>query len=117
MTVRRSSATFFGAQPDQVRRTSAAASGVVDRRSDQEAAAILAPIVLAYCPIASWVRAKERRQDPLGSILGGGASGSSNPLNDMLNSMLGVAQPARAPGHVWLGSLSTVGGLLGAGRH
>jgi hypothetical protein len=78
---------------------------------------ILAPIVLAYLS----KRLMGQRQgggqdDPLGSILGGGASGSSNPLNDLLSSMLGgpaASGGGQAPG----GSiLDMLGGLLGAGR-
>ena len=78
---------------------------------------ILAPIVLAYLS----KRLMGQRQgggldDPLGSILGGGASGSSNPLNDLLSSMLG-GPAASGGGQASGGSiLDMLGGLLGAGR-
>jgi hypothetical protein len=46
---------------------------------------------------------------------GGGASGTSNPLNDLLSSMLGGGAPGRqqsSGGSI----LDMLGGLLGAGR-
>ena len=80
---------------------------------------ILAPIVLAYLSKRFMGQSQgSGGQDPLGSILGGGASGSSNPLNDMLNSMLGGGAAGAAPGQPSGGSiLDMLGGLLGAGRH
>jgi hypothetical protein len=57
------------------------------------------------------------QDDPLGSILGGGASGAGNPLNDLLNSMLGGGAAGAGTGQASGGSiLDMLGGLLGAGR-
>ena len=61
--------------------------------------------------------ADKGQDDPLGSILGGGASGSANPLNDLLNSMLGGSAAAGGSGQPSGGSsLDVLGDLLGAGR-
>ena len=80
---------------------------------------ILAPIVLAYLT----KRIMGQRQgggqdDPLGSILGGGASGSTNPLNDLLSSMLGGGAAGSSGSAQSSGDpiLDMLGGLLGGGR-
>jgi hypothetical protein len=109
---------IFGPNQDQVAQTlggslgGGQAGGLIQRLLP-----ILAPIVLAYLS----KRLMGQRQgggqdDPLGSILGGGASGSSNPLNDLLSSMLG-GPAASGGGQASGGSiLDMLGGLLGAGR-
>jgi hypothetical protein len=75
---------------------------------------ILAPIVLAYLSKRLLGQQQGSGQDPLGSILGGGATGADNPLTEILGSMLGGGGgAAQSPG----GSiLDMLGGLLGAGR-
>jgi hypothetical protein len=79
---------------------------------------ILAPIVLAYLSKRLMgQRQGTGQEDPLGSILGGGASGSANPLNDLLNSMLGGGAAGDATAQSSGGSiLDVLGDLLGAGR-
>jgi hypothetical protein len=79
---------------------------------------ILAPIVLAYLSKRLMgQRQGTGQEDPLGSILGGGASGSANPLNDLLNSMLGGGAAGGGTAQSSGGSiLDVLGDLLGAGR-
>ena len=109
---------IFGPNQDQVAQTlggnlGGQAGGLIRRLLP-----ILAPIVLAYLT----KRIMGQRQgggqdDPLGSILGGGASGSTNPLNDLLNSMLGGgAAGGGSPQSSGDPILDMLGGLLGAGR-
>jgi len=108
---------IFGPNQDQVAQTlggnlGGQAGGLIRRLLP-----ILAPIVLAY--LTKRIRGQRQggSQNPLDSILGGGATGSSNPLNDLLSSMLGggpaggrAAQSSGDP------ILDMLGGLLGAGR-
>jgi hypothetical protein len=109
---------IFGPNQDQVAQTlggnlgGGQAGGLIQRLLP-----ILAPIVLAYLS----KRLMGQRQgggqdDPLGSILGGGASGASNPLNDLLSSMLGGGAPSGAGQPSGGSILDMLGGLLGAGR-
>jgi hypothetical protein len=105
---------IFGPNQDQVAQTLSGnlggqAGGLIKQP-------ILAPIVLAY--LSKRLRGQLHgtgQDDPLGSILGGGASGTSNPLNDLLSSMLGgggAAGQQSSGGSI----LDMLGGLLGAGR-
>jgi hypothetical protein len=109
---------IFGPNQDQVAQTlggslgGGQAGGLIQRLLP-----ILAPIVLAYLS----KRLMGQRQgggqdDPLGSILGGAASGSSNPLNDLLSSMLGGGTAAGGGQSSGGSILDMLGGLLGAGR-
>jgi hypothetical protein len=108
---------IFGPNQDQVAQTLGGNLGGQAGGLIQRLLPILAPIVLAYLS----KRLLGQRQgggqdDPLGSILGGGASGSGNPLNDLLSSMLGGGA-APGGGQSSGGSiLDMLGGLLGAGR-
>jgi hypothetical protein len=78
---------------------------------------ILAPIVLAYLSKRLLgQRQGDSQDDPLGSILGGGASGSGNPLNDLLSSMLGGGAASGGRQSSGGSILDMLGGLLGAGR-
>jgi hypothetical protein len=108
---------IFGPNQDQVAQTlggnlGGQAGGLIKR-----VLPILAPIVLAY--LSRRLMGQQQRSgqdDPLGSILGGGATGSSNPLNDLLSSMLGGG-PAGGSSQSSGGSiLDILGGLLGSGR-
>jgi hypothetical protein len=109
---------IFGPNQDQVAQTlggnlgGGQAGGLIQRLLP-----ILAPIVLAYLSKRLMGQGQGGGQDdPLGSILGGGARGSSNPLNDLLSSMLGGGA-ASGGGRASGGSiLDMLGGLLGAGR-
>jgi hypothetical protein len=57
------------------------------------------------------------QDDQLGSIPDGGAGGSGNPLNDLLNSMLGGGAAGGVAAQSSGGSiLDVLGDLLGAGR-
>jgi hypothetical protein len=112
---------IFGPNQDQVAQTlggSLGGSGQVGGLI-QRLLPILAPIVLAYLSKRLMGQGQgASSQDPLGSILGGGATGSSNPLNDMLSSMLGGGAPAGGTPQSSGGSiLDMLGGMLGAGRH
>ena len=111
---------IFGPNQDQVAQTlggnlGGQAGGLIRRLLP-----ILAPIVLAYLT----KRIMGQRQggdqdDPLGSILGGGgASGSTNPLNDLLSSMLGGGAAGSSGSAQSSGDpiLDMLGGLLGGGR-
>jgi hypothetical protein len=108
---------IFGPNQDQVAQTlggnlGGQAGGLIKRLLP-----ILAPIVLAY--LSKRLMGGQQsggQQDPLGSILGGGATGSSNPLNDMLNSMLGGGTAAGSGQSSGGSILDVLGSLLGAGR-
>ena len=110
---------IFGPNEDQVAQTLGGNLGGRPGGLIKQLLPILAPIVLSYLTKRIMgQRQGSGDQDPLGSILGGGASGSSNPLNDLLNSMLGGGTAGRAAGQPSEGSiLDMLGGLLGAGRH
>jgi hypothetical protein len=108
---------IFGPNQDQVAQTLGGNLGGQASRLIRRLLPILAPIVLAY--LTKRIRGQRQggSQNPLDSILGGGATGSSNPLNDLLSSMLGggpaggrAAQSSGDP------ILDMLGGLLGAGR-
>jgi hypothetical protein len=108
---------IFGPNQDQVAQTlggnlGGQAGGLIKRLLP-----ILAPIVLAY--LSKRIMGQRQggaQDDPLGSILGGGTGGSGNPLNDLLNSMLGGGA-ARGGAQSSGGSiLDVLGDLLGAGR-
>jgi hypothetical protein len=115
---------IFGPNQDQVAQTlggnlsGGQAGGLIQRLLP-----MLAPIVLAYLSKRLMgQRQGSGQDDPLGSILSGGGSGStggsSNPLNDLLSSMLGTAATGGGgAGQPSGGSiLDMLGGLLGAGR-
>src|SRR5687767_9074285 len=97
MTVRRWSATssapikinIFGPNQDQVAQTLGGGLGS-GQTGDliKKLLPILAPIVLAYLSkrFMGQSQGSGGGQNPLDSILSGGTSGSSKPLNDMLNS-------------------------------
>ena len=81
---------IFGPNQDQVAQTLGGNLGGQAGGLIQRLLPILAPIVLAYLSKRLMGQRQDSGQDdPLGSILGGGATGSSNPLNDLLSSMLG----------------------------
>ena len=109
---------IFGPNQDQVAQTLGGNLGGQAGGLIQRLLPILAPIVLAYLS----KRLMGQRQgpgqdDPLGSILGGGATGSSNPLNDLLSSMLGGGAAGGGSSQSSGGSiLDILGGLLGSGR-
>jgi hypothetical protein len=111
---------IFGPNQDQVAQTLGGNLGGQAGGLIQRLLPILAPIVLAYLS----KRLMGQRQgggggqdDPLGSILGAGGSGSGNPLNDLLSSMLGGGAAAGGSGQSAGGSiLDMLGGLLGGGR-
>jgi hypothetical protein len=109
---------IFGPNQDQVAQTLGGNLGGQAGGLIQRLLPILAPIVLAYLSKRlTGQRQGSGQDDPLGSISGGGATGSSNPLNDLLNSMLGGGaaggNSSQSPG----GSiLDVLGGLLGSGR-
>ncbi len=109
---------IFGPNQDQVAQTLGGNLGGQAGGLIQRLLPILAPIVLAYLS----KRLMGQRQgsgpdDPLGSILGGGATGSSNPLNDLLSSMLGDGAAGGGSSQSSGGSiLDILGGLLGSGR-
>jgi hypothetical protein len=112
---------IFGPKQDQVAQTLGGGLGG-GQTGDliKKLLPILAPpIVLAYLSKRFLGQNQSSGgQNPLDSILSGGASGSSNPLNDMLNSMLGGGTASGASGQPPGGSiLDMLGGLLGAGRH
>jgi hypothetical protein len=111
---------IFGPNQDQVVQTLGGNLGGQAGGLIQRLLPILAPIVLAYLSKRIFGQQQGSGQDdPLGSILGGGATGSSNPLNDLLSSMLGGgASGSPGPRQSAGGSiLDMLGGLLGAGRH
>ena len=76
---------------------------------------ILAPIVLAYLSkrlMGQGQGGGGGQNNPFG-----GATGSNNPLNDMLNSMLGGGAAGGGGGQSATGSiLDMLGGMLGGGR-
>ncbi len=104
----------FGPNQDQVAQTLGGNLGGQAGGLIKQLLPILAPIVLAYLSKRLLGQQQRGGQDPLGSILGGGATGSNNPLTDILGSLLGGGGgAAQSPG----GSiLDMLGGLLGAGR-
>jgi hypothetical protein len=105
---------IFGPNQDQVAQTlGGQAGGLIQRLLP-----ILAPVVLAYLSKRLMgQRQGSGQDDPLGSIPGGGVSGSGNPLNDLLNSMLGGGATGGGAAQSSGGSiLDILGGLLGAGR-
>ena len=82
---------IFGPNQDQVAQAFGSNLGRQGGGLIKRLLPILAPIVLAYLSKRlTGQRQGSGQDDPLGSILGGGATGSSNPLNDLLSSMLGV---------------------------
>jgi hypothetical protein len=109
---------IFGPNQDQVAQTLGGNLGGQGGQLIKRLLPILAPIVLAYLSKRLMgQRQGSGQDDPLGSILGGGASGSGNPLNDLLNSMLGGSAAGGGAGQSSGGSiLDVLGGLLGAGR-
>lgn len=105
---------IFGPNQDQVAQTLGGNLGGQAGGLIQRLLPILAPIVLAYLSKRLMGQRQGSGQD---DPLGGGASGSSNPLNDLLNSMLGGGAPGGGAGQTSGGSIIDVlGGLLGAGR-
>jgi len=109
---------IFGPNQDQVAQTLGGNLGGQGGQLIKRLLPILAPIVLAYLSKRLMgQRQGSGQEDPLGSILGGGASGAGNPLNDLLNSMLGGGAAGAGTGQASGGSiLDMLGGLLGAGR-
>jgi hypothetical protein len=111
---------IFGPNQDQVAQTLGGDLGGQTGGLIRRLLPILAPIVLAYLTkrLTGQRQGSGGQDDPLGSIVGGGASGSGNPLNDLLNSMLGGGATADAgSAQSPYGSiLDMLGGLLGAGR-
>jgi hypothetical protein len=106
---------IFGLNQDQVAQTLGGNLGDHAGGLIKQLLPILAPIVLAY--LSKRLRGQSQgtgEDDPLGSILGGGASGTSNPLNDLLSSMLGGGAPDQQSSGGSI--LDMLGGLLGAGR-
>lgn len=105
---------IFGPNQDQVAQTLGGNLGGQAGGLIKQLLPILAPIVLAY--LSKRLRGQQQgtgQDDPLGSILGGGAGGS-NPLNDLLSSMLGGGAAGQQPSGGSI--LDMLGGLLGAGR-
>ena len=109
---------IFGPNQDQVAQTLGGNLGGQAGGLIQRLLPILAPIVLAYLSKRLMgQRQGSGQDDPLGSILCGGATGSSNPLNDLLSSMLGGGAAGGSSSHSSGGSiLDVLGGLLGSGR-
>jgi len=109
---------IFGPNQDQVAQTLGGNLGGQGGQLIKRLLPILAPIVLAYLSKRLMgQRQGSGQEDPLGSIVGGGASGAGNPLNDLLNSMLGGGAAGAGTGQASGGSiLDMLGGLLGAGR-
>ncbi|HEY6812967.1 MAG TPA: DUF937 domain-containing protein [Propionibacteriaceae bacterium] len=108
----------FGPNQDQVAQTLGGNLGGQAGGLIKQLLPILAPIVLAYLSkrLMGQRQGGGGQDDPLGSITGGGATGSGNPLNDLLSSMLG-GSGAPGGGQSSGGSiLDMLGGLLGAGR-
>jgi hypothetical protein len=111
---------IFGPNQDQVAQTLGGNLGGTGQVGGliQRLLPILAPIVLAYLSKRLMGQSQGAgSQDPLGSILGGGATGSSNPLSDMLSSMLGGGAAGGTPQSSGGSILDMLGGLLGSGRH
>jgi hypothetical protein len=110
---------IFGPNQDQVAQTLGGNLGGQAGELVRRLLPILAPIVLAYLSKRLMgQRQGSGQDDPLGSILGGGGTGSSDPLNDLLTSMLGGGPAGGASSQSPGGSiLDILGGLLGAGRH
>jgi hypothetical protein len=108
----------FGANQDQVAQTLGGNLGGQAGGLIKQLLPILAPIVLAYLSkrLMGQRQGGGGQDDPLGSILGGGGSGSGNPLNDLLSSMLGGGAAAGGGQSSGGSILDMLGGLLGAGR-
>ena len=104
---------IFGGNQDQVAQTLGGNLGGQGGGLIQRLLPILAPIVLAYLSKRLMGQGQGGQSDPLGP-----GTGSSNPLNDMLNSMLGGgAAGGSGAGRSGAGSiLDMLGGLLGGGR-
>jgi len=104
---------IFGGNQDQVAQTIGGNLGGQGGGLMQRLLPILAPIVLAYLSKRLMGQGQGGQSDPLGA-----GTGSSNPLNDMLNSMLGGgAAGGSGAGRSGAGSiLDMLGGLLGGGR-
>ena len=109
---------IFGPNQDQVAQTLGGSLGGQAGGLIRRLLPILAPIVLAYLTKRITGQREGGGQNPLDSILGGGATGSSNPLNDLLSSMLGGRAAAGSGSAQSSGDpiLDMLGGLLGAGR-
>ena len=105
---------IFGPNQDQVAQTLGGNLGGQAGGLIKQLLPILAPIVLAYLSKRLLGQQQGSGQDPLGSILGGGATGANKPLTEILGSMLGGGGGAAQPpgGSI----LDMLGGLLGAGR-
>lgn len=104
---------IFGGNQDQVAQTLGGNLGGQGGGLIQRLLPILAPIVLAYLAKRFTGQGQGGQSDPLGT-----GAGSGNPLNDMLNSMLGGgAAGGSGAGQSGAGSiLDMLGGLLGGGR-
>jgi len=107
---------IFGPNQDQVAQTLGGNLGGQSGGLIKQLLPILAPIVLAYLSRRLMGQQSAGSQDPLGSILGGGATGSNNPLTDMLSSMLGAGAAGGSTQAAGGSILDMLGGLLGAGR-
>jgi hypothetical protein len=108
---------IFGPNQDQVAQTLGGNLGGQAGGLIQRLLPIFAPIVLAYVSKRLLgQRQGDSQDDPLGSILGGGATGSGNPLNDLLSSMLGGGAASGGRQSSGGSILDMLGGLLGAGR-
>ena len=104
----------FGTNQDQVAQTLGGNLGGQGGGLIKQLLPILAPIVLAYLSkrLMGQGQGGGGQSDPFG-----GATGSSNPLNDMLNSMLGGGAAGSGAGQSGAGSiLDMLGGMLGGGR-
>jgi hypothetical protein len=107
---------IFGPNQDQVVQTLGGNLGGQGGGLIKQLLPILAPIVLAYLSKRLMGQQSASGQDPLGSVLGGDATGSSNPLTDILSSMLGGGTAGGSEQAAGGSILDMLGGLLGAGR-
>jgi hypothetical protein len=104
----------FGTNQDQVAQTLGGNLGGQGSALIKQLLPILAPIVLAYLSkrLMGQGQGGGGGQNPFG-----GATGSNNPLSDMLNSMLGGGAASGAAGQSGAGSiLDMLSGMLGGGR-
>jgi hypothetical protein len=104
----------FGTNQDQVAQTLGGNLGGQGSGLIKQLLPILAPIVLAYLSkrLMGQGQGGGGGQNPFG-----GATGSNNPLSDMLNSMLGGGAASGAAGQSGAGSiLDMLSGMLGGGR-
>ena len=104
----------FGTNQDQVAQTLGGNLGGQGSALIKQLLPILAPIVLAYLSkrLMGQGQGGGGGQNPYG-----GATGSNNPLSDMLNSMLGGGAASGAAGQSGAGSiLDMLSGMLGGGR-